>query len=69
MAEITIHAMTKKELALLCGCSQYHLNKQLIAFANTNENFGKWKGHALLTKAQVKMFLQHTDILPETITV
>lgn len=70
MAEITIRPMWKKELAAVCQCTMYELNKRLTAFAKEKKWTKKdWYGKVQLQKEQVRDFLAHNDILPETITV
>lgn len=69
MAEIILQPMQKKELANICRVSRPTLNKMLAAYAQTNTDFGEWRGRRLLSKVQVKAFLLHIDVLPETITI
>jgi len=69
MAEITLRPMWKKELAGICGIGRGTLNKQLAAYAKINKDFGAWQGKCMLSKKQVKAFLVHVDVLPETITI
>jgi len=67
---ITIRPMSKKELAGICDCSYYQLSKSLaLVSIKFKTEFKNYKGVTKLTKTQVKLFLQHCDILPETITV
>lgn len=62
--------MWKKELAAICQCTMYELNKRLSAFAKLkNWKKQEWHGKVQLQKEQVRSFLAHNDILPETITV
>lgn len=67
---ITIRPMSKKELAGICDCSYYQLSKSLALVAvKFKAEFKDYKGVTKLTKTQVKIFLQHCDLLPEVITL
>jgi hypothetical protein len=74
MSEIVIKPMYLKELCVLCQCSYYQLRAQLKATAKAHKeefkgfNFSR-AGKKTLSKKQVKIFLTHSDMLPETITL
>lgn len=65
--EIIIRPMIKKELAALCECSEHMLKKELQALEQKvgADQLGKWRGRITLSKAQIRLFLSHIDIIPE----
>lgn len=68
--------MSCKELAGICECTWYVLRKRLMATAAVPKYKAAFStldftrnGPKTLTKKQVKLFLEHNDIIPETLTV
>lgn len=70
MPEIVLKPMWKKELAALCQCTAWELNKRLQATAKTLKwKESEWKGRVQLQKNTVRQFLEHNDFLPEKINI
>lgn len=67
--KVEIRPMNKKEFRAFCGLSKRGINKMLEATAKSVKAFGEWRGHRLLSKKQITLFLKHNDILPEIIEI